>query len=43
MATDFTTISVHPPRASELREYRDTHNHPSLDAALDELLSQRGE
>lgn len=44
MATvEITTISVHPERASDLRSYRDEHELPSMDAALGQLLSERGE
>ena len=43
MATTITTVSVHPERAEMLREVRDTHELPSMDAALEELLNQRGE
>ncbi|WP_254538942.1 hypothetical protein [Halomarina litorea] len=43
MATTITTISVHAERAEALREVRDEHDLPSMDAALEELLNQRGE
>jgi hypothetical protein len=43
MPTTITTVSVRPERAEALRAYRDEHNHRSLDAALDELLNERGE
>ncbi len=43
MAVTITTVSVHAERAEALREYRDTHGLPSMDAALEELLNQRRE
>jgi len=43
MPTTTTTVSVRPARAEALRDYRDEHGHRSLDAALEELLNQRGE
>jgi len=43
METQITTVSVHPERAEELREFRDERELSSLDAALEELLNQRGE
>jgi hypothetical protein len=43
MPSTITTISVHPNRAEKLREYRDRHDHPTLDAAVDDLLNQGGE
>ena len=43
MATSITTISVHPDRADQLREFRDKRELSSLDDALGELLDQRGE
>lgn len=43
MATTITTVSVHPERAEALREYRDDRGLSSMDAALEELLSRRGE
>ena len=43
MATTITTVSVHAERAEALREYRDEHDLPSLDAALEDLLHQRDE
>lgn len=43
MATTITTVSVHAERAEALREYRDEHDLPSMDAALESLLNQRGE
>lgn len=43
MATTITTVSVHADRAEALREYRDEHELPSMDAALEQLLSDRGE
>ncbi|MDL0123513.1 hypothetical protein [Halobacterium salinarum] len=43
MATTITTVSVHAERAEALREYRDEHELPSMDAALEQLLSDRGE
>lgn len=41
MATTITTVSVHAERADSLREYRDEHELPSMDAALEELLTQQ--
>ena len=41
MATTITTVSVHDERAEALREYRDEHELPSMDAALEELLTQQ--
>ena len=41
MATTITTVSVHAERAEALREYRDDHDLPSMDAALAELLSRQ--
>jgi len=43
MATEITTVSVHPERAEALRELRDERELASLDAALEELLNRRGE
>lgn len=43
MATTITTVSVHAERAKALREYRDEHELPSMDAALEQLLSDPGE
>lgn len=43
MATSITTVSVHPERAEMLREFRDDRDLSSMDAALEELLNQRGE
>jgi len=43
MATTITTVSVHAERADALREYRDAHERKSMDAALEQLLSERGE
>jgi len=43
MGVSITTVSVHPERAEELREFRDEEELPSMDAALEELLNQRGE
>lgn len=43
MATTITTVSVHPERADALREFRDEHELPNMDAALEQLLSDRGE
>jgi|AntDeeMinimDraft_4_1070355.scaffolds.fasta_scaffold08623_2 hypothetical protein len=43
MATTITTVSVGPESAEALRGYRDDHNLPSMDAALEKLLSDRGE
>jgi hypothetical protein len=43
MATQITTVSVHPERAEELRRIRDEHDLASMDDALEEILSQRGE
>jgi hypothetical protein len=43
MATTTTTVTVHAERAEGLREYRDEHELPSMDAALEQLLSDRGE
>jgi hypothetical protein len=43
MPRTLTTISVHPDRAEALRELRDERDLPNLDAALGEVLSQRGE
>ena len=43
MATTTTTVTVHAERAEALREYRDAHELPSMDAALEQLLSDRGE
>jgi hypothetical protein len=43
MATTITTVSVHAERADALRAYRDEHDLPSMDAALEELLNQQGE
>lgn len=40
MARTITTVSVHAERAEALREYRDDHDLPSMDAALAELLSR---
>ena len=42
METTITTVSVHPKRADRLREFRDEHDLPNMDAALEELLNQRG-
>lgn len=41
MATTITTVSVHAERAEALREYRDEHELPSMDAALEKLLTQQ--
>lgn len=41
MATTITTVSVRAERAEALREYRDEHELPSMDAALEELLTQQ--
>lgn len=38
----YTTVTVHPSRAEELKSLRDEQNLPSMDAALGELLNQRG-
>lgn len=43
MAPTITTVSVHPERAEELKEYRDERGLSSMDDALEELLNQRGE
>ena len=43
MATTITTVSVHADRAEALREYRDEHELPSMDAALEDLLNRRGQ
>jgi len=43
MPSTITTISVHPNRAEALREYRDQHDLSTLDAAVDDLLSQGGD
>jgi len=44
MATEITTVSVHPDRAQALREFRDAHDElRTLDDALGELLNRRGE
>ena len=44
MPTTITTISVRPNRRDRLKEFRDKHDGLStMDEALDELLSQRGE
>jgi len=43
MATTITTVSVHAERAEALRNYRDTHELKSMDAALEQLLSEREE
>jgi hypothetical protein len=43
MAVTRTTVTVHPDRADGLRDFRDANDLPSMDAALAELLSQRGE
>lgn len=43
MATTTTTVTVHAERAEALREYRDEHELPSMDAALEQLLNARGE
>jgi hypothetical protein len=42
MPSTITTITVRPDRAERLKEFRDERELSSLDAALDELLSQRG-
>jgi len=39
MATTITTMSVHPERVEALKEYRDKHDLPTLDAALGKLLN----
>lgn len=41
MAVEVTTITVHPDRAEGLRELRDDHDLPSMDAALKELLHEK--
>ena len=41
MPRTVTTLSVHPDRAEELREVRDKHDLPSLDAALGRVLKER--
>lgn len=43
MPRTITTLSVHPDRAEKLREIRDERNLPNLDAALGEVLRERGE
>lgn len=43
MATTITTVSVDPKNADRLREIRDEKDLPSMDAALEELLKQRGD
>lgn len=43
MPRTVTTVSVHPDRADKLREIRDEEGLPNLDAALGEILNQRGE
>jgi len=43
MPRTVTTVSVHPDHADRLREIRDEEDLPNLDAALGELLNQRGE
>ena len=43
MATEITTVSVAPARAEALRELRDEHELGSMDAALEQLLNERGE
>jgi hypothetical protein len=42
MPSTITTVSVHPERAEALREYRDERELSSMDAALEQLLSERG-
>lgn len=34
----YTTVSVDPERAQGLKNFRDEHELPSMDAALEELL-----
>jgi 2-polyprenyl-6-methoxyphenol hydroxylase-like FAD-dependent oxidoreductase len=43
MPRTVTTVSVHPDRAEKLRRIRDEEELPNLDAALGEILNQRGE
>jgi hypothetical protein len=43
MAVEVTTVSVHPERAAGLREVRDELELSSMDAALEELLSEQRE
>lgn len=43
MPRTVTTVSVHPKKAEALREIRDERDLPNLDAALGEVLNQRGE
>lgn len=43
MATTTTTVTVHAERAEALREYRDERELSSMDAALEQLLSERRE
>ena len=43
MATTTTTVTVHAERTEALREYRDEHELPSMDAALEQLPIERGE
>lgn len=43
MAVEVTTISVHPDRRDGLKQYRDEHELPTLDAALAELLCRERE
>lgn len=37
----YTTVTVNPERAEGLRNFRDEHGFPSMDAALQELLRQK--
>ena len=41
MARTVTTVAVHPDRAEELKEVRDDHDLPNLDAALGRVLKER--
>jgi len=43
MPRTITTLSAHPDRAERLREIRDERDLPNLDAALGEVLRERGE
>ena len=43
MATTITTVSVSPKNAAGLREVRDEESLPSMDAALEKLLTERGD
>jgi hypothetical protein len=42
MATEISTVSVHPDRHEALRDVRDENDLPSLDAALGKVLRDAG-